>query len=136
MPSPDSTGRAEMPKAIADWHAFVADPTRETLHGLLAPEAVFHSPAVHTPQPGRDLTAAYLWAAVDVLGPNLTYVEQWYGERSAVLRFAATVGSREVDGVDLVHWDDDGRIVDFAVMVRPYQGLQALIEAMRARLEV
>lgn len=117
------------------WHALVRDPDPKRLRALLADDAVFRSPAVHAPQEGADLTFAYLWAALGVLGPTLDYVEEWHGDASAVLRFAATVGGMDVDGVDIIHWDDDGRIVDFAVIVRPLRGLQALIEAMRAALQ-
>ena len=129
MPTP-----SPRPAAVAGWHAFVTDPTPDRLRALLAPDAVFRSPAVHAPQEGAGLTFGYLWAAAQVLGPTLRYVEEWYAADSAVLRFVATVEGREVDGVDIVHWDESGRITTFEVMARPLRGLEALIEAMRRQL--
>lgn len=126
MPSPDP---------VAAWHALVAAPDRAALEALLAPEAVFRSPAVHTPQEGADRTAAYLWAALHVLGPTLTYDHAWRDDDSAVLRFTAEVDGRAVEGVDLLRWRDDGLLVEFTVMVRPLRGLEALVAAIGARLQ-
>ena len=122
------------PAAVQAWHAFVTDPTPAGLRALLADDAVFRSPAVHTPQEGAELTYAYLWAAVQVLGPTLVYRHEWYDEHSAVLRFNATVDGLEVDGVDIITWNEDDKITEFAVMTRPFKGLQALIHAMGAAL--
>ena len=95
---------------------------------------VFRSPAVHTPQEGKALTTAYLSAAVVVLGPSLEYVREWYGEDSAVLEFQATLDGLEVHGVDMLTWNADGQLTDFTVMVRPFKGLQKLMEQMAAEL--
>ncbi|GAB3071905.1 nuclear transport factor 2 family protein [Nocardioides zeae] len=129
---------AERPATVARWHELVAHrdaaDVDARLHDLLAPAAVFRSPAVHQPQEGRELTAAYLRAALVVLGPELRYEREWWDERSAVLEFATVVGGREVHGIDMLTWGDDGRIVDFTVMVRPLRGLEALVELMGAEL--
>lgn len=90
---------------------------------------------MHTPQEGPDLTFAYLWAALAVLGPGLTYHREWYAEDSAVLEFTTTIDGKDVHGVDMIAWDQDGAIVDFTVMARPLRGLQALIAAMGAELQ-
>ena len=95
---------------------------------------MFRSPAVHAPQEGRRLVVAYLSAAVDVLGPSLTYRRQWVGKDSAVLEFTATLEGLEVHGVDMVTWDDRDLITEFTVMVRPLRGLETLIAHMRTRL--
>jgi len=115
---------------VEAWHALVAEPDPEALRRLLAPDAVFRSPAVHRPQEGLDEVHRYLWAAVTVLGPTLHYHRSWPGTDSAVLEFTATVSGLDVHGVDIITWDPAGRITDFTVMVRPVKGLQALIEAM------
>lgn len=129
---------AARPAAVARWHDLVdhrdAPDVTARLRGLLAPDAVFRSPAVHQPQEGRDLTAAYLGAALVVLGPGLRYVREWWDDRSAVLEFEARVGGRDVHGIDMITWDEAGLIVDFAVMVRPLRGLEALVELMGAEL--
>lgn len=123
------------PPTIRAWHALVADPTPQGLRDLLAADVTFRSPAVHTPQEGADRTFAYLWAALAVLGPELTYHRQWFGEDSAVLEFTTTIDGLDVHGVDMVTWDGTGAITDFTVMARPLRGLQALIAAMGAELQ-
>ena len=104
------------------------------LDDLLADDVVFRSPAVHTPQEGKAVTTAYLTAAMVVLGPGLRYVDEWYGEGSAVLEFESVVDGLTVHGVDMLRWGDDGRLTSFTVMVRPMKGLHALVAAMGAEL--
>jgi hypothetical protein len=108
------------------------DPTR--LADLLAEEVVFCSPAVFTPQKGKELTTAYLAAAMVVLGPTLRYVEEWYSHRSAVLEFEAELAGTFVQGIDMLRWNDVDRLVEFTVMVRPFRGLERLIELMGRQL--
>lgn len=124
----------DTPNAIRAWHALVARPDPDALRALLAPGVVFRSPAVHTPQEGAERTFAYLWAAIQVLGPGLDYRHEWHDENSAVLMFTAVVDGLTVEGVDIIRWDADDRIVEFTVMARPYKGLQALIGAMGRQL--
>lgn len=134
-PADPSAGR---PPTLGRWHDLVAHrdapDVDARLRDLLAPEAVFRSPAVHKPQEGRELTAAYLGAALVVLGPGLRYEREWWDERSAVLEFVTVVGGRDLHGIDMLTWGDDGRIVDFTVMVRPLRGLETLVELMGAEL--
>lgn len=117
---------------IERWHQFIGgghDPA--VLDAILDDDAVFYSPAVFTPQEGRQKAAAYLMAAAKMFGgTDFHYVEEWVGDRSAVLEFAATVDGVYVNGVDLITWNDDGRIVSFKVMMRPFKGLQAIMPKM------
>jgi hypothetical protein len=117
---------------IERWHQFIDDGhDPAVLDALLDDDAVFYSPAVFTPQPGRQKTTAYLMAAAKMFGgTDFHYVEQWVGDRSAVLEFEATVDGVYVNGVDLIRWDDDDRIVSFKVMMRPFKGLQAIMPRM------
>ena len=133
--SAPSMKSSDRPAIVSAWYAFAADPNRESLRAMLAPEVTFRSPAVHTPQEGPQVTEAYLWAALQVLGPTIEYVHEWFDESSAVLMFTATIDGRDVSGVDIIEWDEAGRIVDFTVMARQFKGLQALITAMGAELE-
>lgn len=120
--------------ALARWHAVVEARDAAGLPALVAPDAVFRSPAVHAPQEGRDTVVGYLTAAFTVLGPELVYEREWLGEDSAVLQFRTRVGGYDVSGIDMITWDDDGQIVDFTVMVRPKRGLDAVVEHMGAEL--
>jgi SnoaL-like domain len=123
-----------MPATVAAWHAIAASRDPAGLADLLADDVVFRSPAVHSPQEGKELTTAYLSAAVVVLGPTLSYRRQWYAETNAVLEFEAELDGRTVHGIDMFEWDDAGRIVEFTVMVRPIRGLEKLIEKMAEQL--
>lgn len=123
------------PAPLATWHRLVEDRDPSQLEDLLADDAVFRSPAVHTPQEGRALTTAYLTAALHVLGPTLRYEHEWYDEGSAVLEFTAELDGLTVHGIDMVRWGDDGRIREFTVMVRPFSALTKLMELMAAELE-
>ena len=122
------------PPAVQTWHEVVRTGDRELLQSLLTDDVVFRSPAVHTPQAGRALTTLYLEAAMTILGPNLQYHRQWFGPDSAVLEFTTVVDDVEIHGVDMMTWDDDDRLVDFTVMVRPQKALTVLIERMGAEL--
>ena len=122
------------PAAIRTWHEVVRTGDLELLQSLLSDEVVFRSPAVHQPQAGRALTTAYLEVALVVLGPGLQYHRQWFGPDSAVLEFTTVVDDVEMHGVDVITWDDDDRLVDFTVMVRPHQALTTLIDRMGVEL--
>jgi SnoaL-like protein len=122
------------PPAVEAWLEVVHTANRPALQSLLSDDVVFRSPAVHAPQAGRELTTAYLEAAMTVLGPNLTYHREWYGADSAVLEFTTTLGDVEIHGVDMLAWNDEDRLVDFTVMVRPHKALTAVIEHMGAEL--
>ena len=120
------------PPVIERWHAFLGGGhDAAALDALLADDCVFLSPAVFSPQEGRAKTAMYLNAAAKMFdGTDFHYVEEWYGERSAILEFAATIDGKYVNGIDMIHWNDDGRIVRFKVMMRPFKGLQAIMPKM------
>lgn len=120
--------------ALARWHAVVEGGDAAGLPALLAEDAVFRSPAVHTPQESRDTVVGYLTAAFTVLGPHLVYDREWLGEDSAVLEFRTEVGGLQVHGIDMITWGEDGLITDFTVMVRPAKALQAVIEHMGAEI--
>jgi hypothetical protein len=124
----------DVPAPVAAWHAIAESGDPASLADLLADDVVFRSPAVHRPQEGKEVTTAYLAAAVVVLGPTLVYRRQWYAERNAVLEFEATLDGLTVHGVDMLQWDDEGRLTEFTVMVRPFKGLEKLIEKMASEL--
>jgi hypothetical protein len=122
------------PEPLSAWHRIVETRDAALLEGLLDEDCVFRSPAVHTPQEGKELTTAYLSAALVVLGPTLRYRHEWYDASSAVLEFTAELDGRSVHGVDMLRWDTHGRLVEFTVMVRPFKGLTTLMEQMAAAL--
>jgi SnoaL-like domain len=124
------------PPVIQRWIEVIHGDRADDIDDLLAPDAVFYSPAVFTPQEGRELTAKYLKSAMKVFGGhNFRYVGRWYAERSAVLEFVADLDGVQVDGVDMIDWNDDGLIVSFKVMLRPIKALQAVMPRMAELLQ-
>ncbi|MCX6396412.1 MAG: nuclear transport factor 2 family protein [Propionibacteriales bacterium] len=116
------------------WHAIVESRDPAQLPGMIAADAVFRSPAVHTPQEGREVVCAYLSAALVVLGPELTYTDTWQRENDAVLHFHTVIDGLQVEGIDMITWDDDGVITAFTVMIRPFKALETVIAAMGKQL--
>jgi hypothetical protein len=101
---------------------------------LLHDDVEFRSPVVHTPYHGRTAVAHLLHHAKATLG-ELTYVDELRGEDSVALVFTARVGDKDVEGLDHLTLDADGRILRFRVMIRPLSGLIATAQTMAARLE-
>lgn len=123
-----------MSDVIARWHDYAKSGEPALLEALIAEDAVFQSPAVHTAQHGKAITLKYLSAATRVLGPKLRYVGEWRGDDSAILEFESEVGGMAINGVDMIWWNDAGQITRFKVMVRPLKGLHALVEVMGREL--
>jgi hypothetical protein len=124
----------EQPAAVRAWHAVAESGDLARLDDLLADDVVFRSPAVFAPQPGKELTMRYLSSAIAVLGPSLRYVGEWHGPASAVLEFEAELDGIYLQGVDMLRWNADGKLVSFTVLVRPIRGLQKLVERMGHQL--
>lgn len=124
-----------VPAAIRRWHQVAEARDIAGLNALLADEAVFQSPVVHTPQVGKAITARYLTAAFQVLNNgHFRYRNEWFGPNSAVLEFETVVDGIEVNGVDIITWDASDRIVSFKVMIRPLKAINMVFEHMRATL--
>lgn len=121
---------------IEAWHRLANAGDTAGLDDLLAEDAVFHSPVVHTPQAGKAVTKAYLSAAFAVLlGDRFRYVREIVGERDAVLEFETEIEGIHINGVDLIRWNDDGRITDFKVMIRPLKAIELIHRLMAGQLQ-
>ena len=101
---------------------------------VLADDVVFRSPVVFKPYEGREAVLVILGAVVQVF-ENFRYIGQAESDELAVLIFAARVGDRELEGVDILRFDENDRVRELTVMVRPMSGVHALAERMRAMLE-
>ena len=121
---------------IARWHAYMegaGDPA--LLSDLLADDAVFHSPVVHTPQAGKAVVMAYLVAAAHVLGnDSFHYVRELVDGDEMMLEFVTELDGISINGVDIIRWNGDGKITDFKVMVRPLKAINKVWEMMGAQL--
>ena len=141
-------------QVVADWHRYLRGELPGGLDALLHDDVVFYSPIVFTPQEGKALTTLYLQAAAQTLpgdgseGPAgsgaegserppgaFRYTKQVWSGDTAVLEFETTVEGKHVNGVDIIRCDDDGKIVEFRVMIRPLQAVNLVHEQMRRMLE-
>jgi hypothetical protein len=121
---------------LETWHRLVRTRDASGLNALLAEDAVFYSPVVHTPQRGRRLVAGYLTAAFRVFfNPNFSYVREVVGAADAVLEFETEIDGVLVNGVDLIKWNDAGQIIEFKVMVRPLKAINLIHQRMAAVLQ-
>ena len=121
---------------LATWHRLVRTQDPSGLNALLAEDAVFHSPVVHTPQRGRMLAAKYLSAAFRVFfNPTFRYVREIVGPSDAMLEFETEIDGIVVNGVDLIKWNATGQIVEFKVMLRPLKAINLIHQRMGAMLQ-
>ena len=122
--------------ALDAWHRLVRTQDPSGLGTLLAEDAVFYSPVVHTAQRGRKLAAWYLGAAFRVFfNPSFRYVREIVGPSDAMLEFETEVDGISVNGVDLIKWNQAGQIVEFKVMLRPLKAINVIHQRMAAMLQ-
>jgi SnoaL-like domain len=121
---------------IKTWHGLVETRDAQGLDALLADEAVFHSPVVHTPQVGKLITKKYLTAAFHVFfNESFRYVRELQGSRDAVLEFEVKLDGITVNGVDMIKWNDAGKITEFKVMLRPLKAVNLIHQKMAQALQ-
>ncbi|MFF1509600.1 nuclear transport factor 2 family protein [Streptomyces sp. NPDC058326] len=106
------------------------------IEALLAEDVVFTSPVAFKPHQGRAITAAILRGVMRVF-EDFTYVREIANPdgRDHAFVFTATVDGRQIHGCDFLHFDEEGKIDDFTVMVRPLSAAQALAAAMGAQFD-
>ena len=122
---------------VKHWHKVSSSGSKvEDLTTILHEDVVFHSPVVHTPQEGRAITTAYLSAAGKTLGnESFEYVREVVEGPTAILEFKTEMDGILVNGVDIITFDEDGKITDFKVMVRPLQAVNKVWDMMGAQLK-
>lgn len=131
-----SKANVDITTNLRRWHRIAESGDPTGLEDLLADDVVFHSPVVHTPQNGKAITTMYLSAAISVFGGgDFRYVREVVGERDVILEFTATIDGIHLNGVDMIHWNDEGRIDDFKVMIRPLKAVNLLHRLMGQMLE-
>jgi hypothetical protein len=122
--------------ALSTWHELVRTRNTKGLNSILADEVVFCSPVVHTPQVGKTITLQYLSAAFHVFfNESFEYVRELTGPRDAVLEFQVEIDGIIVNGVDMIKFDDRGKIVEFKVLIRPLKAVNLIHQRMAAMLQ-
>ena len=121
---------------VQRWHTYAETQDFSLLNELIADDAVFHSPVVHTPQEGKKKCMMYLMGAMQVFSQgSFKYVGEWNQSNGVVLEFESEIDGIKINGVDLISWNDEDKIVEFKVLVRPLKGMQKIHEKMQAMLE-
>ena len=122
---------------IKRWHEVIENGSEPAaLAAIMRDDAVFHSPVVHTPQRGKATVVAYLSAAGKTLGnDSFQYLREVIDGNTAVLEFQTEMEGIQVNGIDMITYDDDGMITDFKVMVRPLKAVNKVWEMMGRQLE-
>ncbi len=118
------------------WHKIVQTGDSSELSNILADDVIFHSPVVHTPQKGKLITSIYLGAAGKVLfNESFRYVREVVADNSAILEFIVDIDGININGVDMIQFNDEGKISDFKVMIRPLKGVNKVHLIMKEQLE-
>jgi hypothetical protein len=121
---------------LARWHQLVDSGDPKGLDALLSEKAVFYSPIVYAPQIGKAITTMFLTAAFSVLfNDSFRYVREIVGSRDAVLEFQVEIEGVIVNGVDMIKWDEEGKIVEFKVMLRSMKAINLIHQKMAALLQ-
>ncbi|MGE8624791.1 nuclear transport factor 2 family protein [Acinetobacter schindleri] len=122
-------------KSIARWHEMLQSNDMNILNELLADEVVFRSPVAFNPYSGKPVVFFILTNVIQVF-ENFTYHRTFYSEdgNHVVLEFSANVGDKKLKGIDMIQFNDEGKMIDFEVMIRPKSGLEALAAQMGQRM--
>ncbi|MGF1511632.1 MAG: nuclear transport factor 2 family protein [Myxococcota bacterium] len=126
--------------AVARWHEVLGEPETDEqlrhLDALLHDDVVFHSPVLHRPVEGKMATSLYLQAAARVLvNDHWRYVRELLDGPHAALEFITEVDGLVVNGIDLITFDDEERIIDFKVMIRPFRAIEKLKQKMAEMMQ-
>jgi len=120
---------------VPRWHRILARRDPSELQSWLDEDAVFFSPVVHTPQRGKARVTLYLSAAFQVLfNDTFRYVREIVGSNDALLEFEVVIDGTLINGVDLITWNEAGRVIEFKVMIRPLKAIQLVHERMASML--
>ena len=121
---------------IHKWHEVVGSDDLNLLDKIIAEDAVFSSPVVFTPMEGKEITMMYLHAAGDSFNmKKFKYTKEIHDGMNSVLEFETYIDDISVNGVDMIEWNEDGKITNFKVMIRPFKAVQKVQEKMVEALE-
>ena len=118
------------------WHQGLKSQDQEFLDEILDDSCVFTSPIVFKPIEGKMMSKLYLMGAGKTFDMNrFEYVRELVDGLDTVLEFETYIDDISVNGVDIIRWTEEGRIVDFKVMIRPLQAIGALQKKMSEALD-
>ena len=130
---------------IKKWHDHIKGEFSGGLDELLADDVIFYSPIVFSPQNGKELTTLYLMAAGNTFGgdkakdgtlegSSFNYTKEILEGNQAMLEFETQIDGKYINGVDIITFNESGKISEFKVMIRPLQAVQIIHEQMQKML--
>ncbi|NHB57325.1 nuclear transport factor 2 family protein [Acinetobacter sp. 194] len=122
-------------QSITRWHEMLKSQDMSILNDLLDDNVTFRSPVAYKPYPGKQIVFFILTNVIEIF-ENFTYHREFYSDdgQNVVLEFSANIGDKKLKGIDMIQFNDQGKIIDFEVMIRPRSGLNALAELMGQRM--
>lgn len=121
---------------LQQWHQLLKERNPAQLQEILADNVILHSPVIHRNIEGKAMVSMYLTAALHTFAnESFTYDRQFMADNAAVLEFSTEIDGIHVNGIDMITWNDEGKIVDFKVMVRPLKAINLINDKMTALLE-
>ena len=137
--SPSSVSNTQMNKThsyLKKWHEGLISNDPKLLDEILDESCIFTSPIVFKPIEGKEMSKLYLMGAGQTFDMDrFEYVRELVDGLDSVLEFETYIGDISVNGVDIIRWNDEGKIIDFKVMTRPLQAIGALQKKMSEALE-
>ena len=126
----------EAKNLIDKWHEVIGNDDPKLLDNIISDDAVFSSPVVFTPMEGKNITMMYLHAAGQSFNmEKFKYTKEIHDGMNSVLEFETYIDDISVNGVDIIEWNEDGKICNLKVMIRPFKAVQKVQEKMIAALE-
>ena len=121
---------------IQKWHEVLKNDDQGLLENLIPDDAIFSSPVVFTPMEGKEITMMYLSAAGQSFNmEKFKYTKEIHDGMNSVLEFETYIDDISVNGVDIIEWNEEGKIVNFKVMIRPFKAVQKVQQKMVEALE-
>tara|TARA_Y100001970_G_scaffold53066_2_gene67162 strand:+ start:539 stop:937 length:399 start_codon:yes stop_codon:yes gene_type:complete len=121
---------------LKKWHQGLNSNDPKLLDEILDESCVFTSPIVFKPIEGKEMSKLYLMGAGQTFDMDrFEYVRELVDGLDSVLEFETYIGDISVNGVDIIRWNDEGKIIDFKVMIRPLQAIGALQKKMSEALD-
>lgn len=116
---------------LKTWHSIIFNQDKAKLKEILADDVVFHSPVVHTPQKGKQITYLYLSAALSIFcNDTFKYVREVTNKTETLLEFEVEIDGVFVNGIDMISWNNEGKITNFKVMLRPLKAVNLIHQKM------
>ena len=121
---------------LSNWHTLIKNKAVSQVSTLLANDVTLYSPVIHTPIKGKEMVSMYLTAAFHTfLNGSFNYDREFLSNNAAVLEFSLKIQDIDINGIDMITWNEQGKITEFKVMIRPYKALNMINDQMTAMLD-